>query len=71
MTEPKVFAVSKERYRASASEKRLYGGSTITIFIVGYEGSPASEWKDIKGYGPTPGNRKTDAIQKFLASQKV
>ena len=69
MKAPKVFATSKERYRASASEKRAYGGSTVTVFIVGYEGSPASEWVDITGYGPTPGDRKTYAMGKFLTMQ--
>lgn len=68
-TGPKIFAQSIERYRAHASEKRMYGGGTVTKFIVGYEGSDASTWQTIIGYGPTPGNRKTFAINKFLATQ--
>jgi hypothetical protein len=60
----KIFAKSINRYRASASEKRAYGGSTVTEFLVGVEGSNASTWKKIMGYGPTPGDRKSYAIQK-------
>ena len=65
----KVFAKSEYRYRASASERRLYGGSTVTQFLVGYEGSEPSTWMNIMGYGPTPGERKTYAIKKFLEAQ--
>lgn len=62
----KIIAVSKDRYRASASEKRLYGGSTITEFYVFKEEDEKdpSKWKVITGYGPTPGERKTDAIKR-------
>ena len=65
----RVFAKSEYRYRASASERRLHGGSTVTQFLVGYEGSDPSTWMRIMGYGPTPGERKTYAIKKFLGSQ--
>lgn len=68
MNKQKVFAQSEHRYRASASERRMYGGNTVTQFLVGFEGSAASTWKSIMGYGPTPGERKADAIKKFLAS---
>lgn len=61
----KVFAVSQERWRASAAEKRAYGGSTVTKFLVGYEGSEPATWQNIVGYGPTPGDRKTFAIDLF------
>lgn len=61
-----LWAVSKERYRASAAEKRLYGGSTVTIFYVGKKGDEhdASKWVEQAGYGPTPGERKTDAMRR-------
>lgn len=65
--ERKVFAKSVNRYRASATERRLYGGSTVTEFIVGFEGSEPAMWAKIMGYGPTPGERKTYAIDKYLA----
>jgi len=62
----KIIAISEFRYRATASERRLYGGNTVTDFIVFRkedEGDP-SKWLKIRGYGPTPGERKTDAIRR-------
>jgi len=61
-----VRAVSKDRYRATASERRLYGGSTVTEFYVYRDedrNNPAA-WKIVTGYGRTPGERKTDAIRR-------
>ncbi len=66
--QPKVFAVSQERWRASAAEKRLYGGSTMTKFLVGFEGSDPSTWRECVAGGATPGDRKAAAIQQFLKS---
>lgn len=62
----KIEAHSFERYRASASERRLYGGSTVTKFYVFFakDRHNASAWKTIMGYGATPGERKTDAIRR-------
>ena len=62
----KVFASSKDRYRATAAERRAYGGSTVTDFYVWRAGDEkdASKWKVVRGYGPTPGERKTDAIRR-------
>jgi hypothetical protein len=62
-------ASSQERWRASASERRRYGGSTVTKFFVsrdGFNDSP-SEWLTVIGYGRMPGNRKTNAIAKAIA----
>lgn len=59
-----ILAVSKERYRASASERRRYGGSTVTEFWV-YRREDAKEptkWHVVRGYGKTPGERKSYAI---------
>ncbi len=67
--ERKVFAQSVERYRASASERRLHGGNTVTKFLVGYDDSHSSTWAYIMGYGPTPGQRKTYAINQFRARE--
>jgi len=64
---PKLFASSQYRHRASPSEKLQYGGSTVTEFLVGVEGSDASTWQRIQGYGRLPGNRKTDALNRFRA----
>jgi hypothetical protein len=61
-----VWATSKHRYRASAAEKRMYGGATVTVFLVGYEGDDAKNWVEVTGYGPTPGERKTDAIKRAM-----
>lgn len=62
-----IKAISKDRYRATAAERRQYGGSTVTEFYVWVEPGP-NEQKDIKivrGYGKTPGERKTDAIRRY------
>jgi hypothetical protein len=61
---PNIKAVSTERWRASAREKRLYGGSTVTAFYVWIEGDDSTTQK-VVGYGRTPGDRKTDAIRKY------
>lgn len=66
--QPKVFAVSQERWRASAAERRLYGGSTMTKFLVGFEGSEPATWRECVAGGPTPRDRKAMAIQQFLKS---
>jgi hypothetical protein len=69
----KIEAHSFERYRASAAERRQYGGSTVTKFYVFFakDRNDASKWKTIMGYGATPGERKTDAIRRsgFLEEQ--
>lgn len=59
----KLVAISKERYRATAAQKRLYGGSTITRFWVyrPEDSDDPSKWVVVEGYGPSPGQRKTDA----------
>ena len=70
----KLFASSQFRYRASASEKRTYGGSTVTDFLVGVEGSDASTWMKIRGFGKTPGERATFAKERYreaVAAGKV
>jgi hypothetical protein len=61
-----LWASSKDRYRASAKEKRMYGGSTVTEFYVGKKGDEddASKWVVQVGYGKTPGERKTDAMRR-------
>ena len=62
----KIIASSKDRYRASASERRLYGGATVTEFYIyrAEDANDASKWKIVRGYGKTPGERKTDAIRR-------
>lgn len=64
----KILATSKNRYRATATQRRLYGGSTVTEFYcyrAADSGDP-SKWVVITGFGPTPGERKTDAIARYL-----
>ena len=63
----KLIARSCERYNGGVKIKRLYGSSTITRFIVYRpedKDNPAA-WQKIEGFGPTPGDRKTDAMRKF------
>jgi hypothetical protein len=66
----KIIAVSSERYNGGIAIKRKYGSSTVTRFIVYREehADNPSEWKKVEGYGPTPGDRKTDAIRRYQAT---
>jgi hypothetical protein len=59
----KIDAASIERYRASARERRMYGGKTVTVFYVWrvVDGVPESGSLKVTGYGRTPGERKTFA----------
>lgn len=59
-----VVAKSMERWRASARERRLYGGATVTKFAV-YDTSEPENVKYIIGYGKTPGERKSYAIAQW------
>lgn len=67
MIESKIKLTSKERYRASASERRLYGGKTVTLFFV----TPPDDGKmfTVVGYGPSPGERKKYAAK--VAQQAI
>ena len=67
MPESKIIASSFQRYNGGVRVKRVHGSSTVTRFYVYYEVDKAnpSMWKEIEGFGPTPGDRKTDAIRKF------
>jgi hypothetical protein len=62
----KIVAHSFERYNGGVRIKRQYGSSTVTRFYVYYAGDEKdpSKWKIVEGYGPTPGDRKTDAIRR-------
>lgn len=65
-SDEKIRAVSMYRYRGGAREKRLYGGSgTITEFWIYFGDDP--EPMKIQGHGPSPGQRKTDAIERAKA----
>jgi hypothetical protein len=60
---------SKNRYRATAAQVRLYGGKTITEFFVMWDPADASTWTTQFGYGKTPGERMTDARRRALAAR--
>jgi len=64
---PKLFASSQERWRATAEQRRLYGGKTVTRFYIGEVGSGAETWKTVEGYGDSPGKRKTFALNRYRA----
>lgn len=68
-TDRKVEAISEYRYRATANERRLYGGNTVTDFMVYFSDEGPGKSTRIRGYGKTPGERKTNAIQKFRAQR--
>jgi hypothetical protein len=64
----RVEASSFERYNGGLRVKRQWGSSTVTRFYVHFaeDRNDASKWEKIEGYGKTPGERKTFAIQEFL-----
>lgn len=68
----KIIATSSSRYNGGVAAKRKYGSSTITTFVIYREenASDASKWEYVEGYGPTPGDRKTDAIKRFQEQEK-
>lgn len=65
----KVIATSISRYNGGVAIKRKHGSSTVTTFRLYREedANDPSKWREMEGYGPTPGDRKTDAIRKFEA----
>lgn len=67
----KVIAQSIERWRASATQRRLYGGSTMTKFLVGYSDEPVDKWLECVAGGATPAERKAAAINQFLEFQST
>lgn len=64
-----IVAVSFERYRATAAQRRAHGGSTVTRFYVyrRSEEGDAGRYAVVEGFGRTPGERKTDAIRRYEA----
>jgi hypothetical protein len=52
---------SEARYRASAAERKLYGGKTVTRFIAA-PSDDARTWFYVESFGPTPGARKSLAL---------
>jgi hypothetical protein len=64
----KLKAISKERYRATAAQRRLYGGKTVTRFWVfrAEDRENHANWVVVDGFGPTPGERKTDAMRRAV-----
>jgi len=54
---------SQRRYRATAAQKRMYGGSTTTVFLVCHT-DDAKNWFWIEAFGTTPGERKSVASKK-------
>lgn len=60
-----ITAVSFRRYKAYPQEKARYGGSTVTDFYV----QQGDVIKLVRGYGKTPGERKTDAIRRFKVGE--
>jgi len=55
-----VKLLSQRRYRATAAQKRMYGGSTTTVFLVCHT-DDAKNWFYVEAFGKTPGDRKTVA----------
>lgn len=60
----KLKAVSAYRYRASADERRQYGGSTVTDFYIYPDDRSAAVSIVVRGYGRSPSARKTDALRR-------
>jgi len=55
-----IQALSFERWRATARERRLYGGATVTKF---YVWTDSHDTLEVVGYGPSTAVRKAYAIQ--------
>jgi len=56
----KLLTKSIERWRATASQRRLHGGATVTrFFVCEADGERHGEFV---GYGRTPGDRKSYAM---------
>ncbi len=53
---------SESRYRATATEQRLYGGKTVTKFLC-CPSDDAKTWFYVESFGPTPGERKSLALK--------
>jgi hypothetical protein len=66
----KIIASSYERYNGGVKVKRQYGSSTVTIFLVYKEEDKdnPSAWELVKGFGASPGERKTYAINVWKAT---
>lgn len=63
----KLEAHSMERYNGGVKIKRRYGSSTVTRFLVRPKGSKAVSDPGavmVEGFGPSPGERKTFAMQR-------
>lgn len=58
-------ALSFERWRATARERRRYGGKTVTKF---YVWTDSYDTLEVVGYGPTPAARKAYATK---AAKKI
>lgn len=61
--------VSKTRWNGGISHKRRYGSSTITEFwvVIDEELQPETS----VGYGKTPGERVTNARDRYLISKQA
>lgn len=59
----KLLAKSVARWRASARERRLHGGATVTRFFV-CEADGERRNGEFVGYGRTPGDRKRNAMDR-------
>ena len=56
---------SMSRYNGGVAVKRLHGSSTVTVFAVD-DTETGKRYRDIRGFGRTPGERHTYAVRKVL-----
>jgi len=67
----KIKASSYGRYNGGVKAKRAYGSNAVTqfyVYLAENEHEPKA-WSKIEAKGPTPGDRKTIAIEYFRALQ--
>lgn len=65
----KIELTSASRYNGGANVKRAHGSSTVTVFWVHLDGLLLADVRGpitFKGFGATPGARKTNAKEAFL-----
>lgn len=64
----KMVATSMRRHNAGVGAKRAYGSSTATLFLVQRQ-CKESVW--VEAYGPTPGDRKTNALRRVQCATEA
>ncbi len=63
-----LYARLARKVKAASESRHKHLGRTITTFYVWFDNDPTTQ-RLVDGYGPTPGERKTYAMQAYLRLQ--